>query len=92
MPNVIESDFLAERNNPEWQTRVRNFLSNGTCFFKFQKQNGELREMNCTLSSSVVPAVENPKAPNDKNLTVFDTDVSGWRTIPWEKVISFKVL
>lgn len=92
MPNVIESDFFAERNSQEWQSRVRKFLTNSTCFFKFQKQNGELREMNCTLNPSVVPAVTNPKAPNDKNLTVFDTDVSGWRTIPWDKIISFKVL
>lgn len=89
MPNVTE--FLSERNDSTWQNNVRDLLKKHECKFLFQKSNGELREMVCTLQPAVIPQVDNPRK-NDKNLTVFDVEVSGWRTIPFDRIISFKVL
>ena len=53
MPNVI--NFHPKRNDAEWRTGVRSNLQKFNGKFLFQKADGSLREMTCTLQESIVP-------------------------------------
>lgn len=90
MPNVTE--FHPKRHDAEWQTEVRRLLSIGDCEFNFQKVDGSVRKMVCTLQESVVPETKGGKPKAGDAFTVYDTESSGWRTIKYEKIISFKAI
>lgn len=51
----------------------------------FTKNDGSVREMKCTLKEGVVPKVENPKR-SDTLCTVWDTQISEWRSFKFENV------
>jgi hypothetical protein len=90
MPNVTQ--YLETRNDAEWQEQVHTLLEKTNCKFVFHKANGEIRHMECTLMPQAIPEVTTPRAPNPNIITVFDTQISQWRTINWDRIIGFKVL
>lgn len=65
-------------------------LSRGIVRIVFEKKDGSLREMNATLSQTIVPAYEKKtdkvKAKNDDVLSVFDTDLNEWRSFRIESL------
>ena len=66
-----------------------NELKSGVVTVIFEKVDGRLREMSCTLSEDVVP----PSPPSDKKrktstevLAVWDTEKNGWRSFRFDKI------
>ena len=71
-------------------------LHRGICNVVFEKKDGSVRNMNCTLHPDRLPArqtlneVESATAPqNQSNIRVFDTDLQEWRSFRVESVQSF---
>ena len=53
MPNVIE--FESRRNDDDWRQDVENALSLGYGIFRFQKVDGSIRELMCSLKPELFP-------------------------------------
>ena len=53
MPNVIE--FHEQRNDDDWRNRVQDLLKGGYGQFRFQKVDGSIRELMCTLRPDLFP-------------------------------------
>lgn len=51
----------------------------------FAKVDGTIREMNCTTKEGARPVVEQKK-PNDSLCTVWDVDLSAWRSFKFENI------
>lgn len=65
-------------------------LKQKTMIIKFNKINGEFREMTCTLMETIVPPVSTTQKPRKSStdiLSVWDTNKEGWRSIRWENII-----
>jgi len=92
MVDLVESDFEPRRFDADWRQKIHQYLTAGECQFRFQKQDGTVREMRCTLQESVIPETSGAPKNNPDNLAVFDVEVNGWRTIKFEKIMDFKVL
>lgn len=90
MPNV--TNFHPRRNEHAWQEEVRNYLIRGNGQFRFQKIDGSIREMICTLKETEIPKVANKMERSIDAFTVFDTEAKGWRTVKFDKIIDFKIL
>jgi len=75
---------------------VKSALKTETLSVVFKKVSGEKREMNCTLSESVVPPATKTDPMSQKKIrklneevcSVWDVDNSGWRSFRWDSVIS----
>lgn len=88
MTNVT---FHPERNSPEWQERIEALLTKLDLSIVFQKTDGSLRTMECTLKDSVIPAIQDSrKRKNAGTLTVYDTQKQEWRSMKWDRIVSTK--
>ena len=72
---------------------VKNMLKAGSVRIEFIKANGARREMNATLSESLIvvsPPIEVVKAGKKKSnefaLPVWDVDAVGWRSFRWDSL------
>jgi len=72
-------------------------LCEGVKTVTFEKKNGEIREMPCTLNDEFLPVVpvkvdpdSKPRAVNEAIVSVYATDVNGWRSFRVDSVISIK--
>ena len=95
MPNVEEKEFHPERNNDEWRQSVEGLLQQGNGKFTFQKVDGSVRDMYCTLQPTVLPETVNTELKNNAKpgiLTIWDIEKEGWRSMRYENVIRFKFL
>ncbi len=63
---------------------VFNSLSSGICQIKFEKVNGEIRNMNCTLSESIIPESQFSISFDDYSQTVYDIEKQAWRSFRWD--------
>lgn len=94
MPNVIE--FHPERNDDDWRNRVIDLLKTGNAKFHFQKVDGSLRDMFCTLQPSALPDENyNTELSNQSKpgiLTIWDLEKNAWRSLKFDTVIDFKFL
>lgn len=75
----------------EW---LRGLLRTETVHLTFQKKDGTIREMKCTLSESKLPKLEQGKesrAPNSNSMPVFDLEKNEWRAFRFDSVQSIKV-
>jgi len=85
-------NFHPERNNEAWQGKVVDYLTRYECHVQFEKTDGTVRDMQCTLQESIVPETKGTSKSKPAGvLTVFDTEKQGWRTVKFDKVIDFKV-
>lgn len=85
-------NYHRERNEAAWQGKVLDYLNRYECNVQFEKADGTVRDMKCTLQESIVPETKGTgKAKAPGVLTVFDTEKQGWRTIKFDKVIDFSV-
>lgn len=89
-------EFHPERNTDSFKEELVRFLKRGDVFIEFEKVDGTIRQMTCTLKEGVIPKVELTEAKthtsNPARLVVFDTEKTGWRTVKFDKICSYKVL
>tara|TARA_R110002167_G_scaffold124011_2_gene303227 strand:- start:279 stop:572 length:294 start_codon:yes stop_codon:yes gene_type:complete len=84
--------YHPQRNESNWQGTVVDYLTRYECEVQFEKADGTIRDMQCTLQDSIVPATKGTRATKNSNIiTVFDTKAQGWRTVKFDKIIEFKV-
>jgi hypothetical protein len=84
--------------NTYTREQLTELLHSGKCLVEFNKVNGEMRSMPCTLKSELFnPAVvidpltpEKPKNPDI--LSVWCLDKNAWRSFRVANVISAKVI
>jgi hypothetical protein len=75
------------------------FLHEGVCIVQFEKVNGDMRNMECTLDASLLPTVQEDKTQvagftpnkqvNEKVLAVWDVNAKGWRSFRIDSVKKF---
>jgi hypothetical protein len=72
---------------------ISSVLHKGVATVSFTKVNGDTRIMECTLKADLLPVDDMPvkktdrvKKPNDKVLSVWDTNAKGWRSFRVENV------
>ena len=95
MPNIEEKDFHPKRNDDEWRNQVETLLKSGNAKFTFQKVNGEMRDMFCTLNPAALPESYNSELTSQAKpgvLVVWDLEKDAWRSMRYESVIGFKFL
>lgn len=78
---------------------ILSSLHEGVCEVTFEKTNGELRIMSCTLRQDMIPFVpqeegekKRTKTPNEEVQPVYDVKAPGWRSFRWDSVKEFKKL
>lgn len=89
------------KSSIEWGKKEKNWLKTllreQKVTIEFEKKDGTLRKLFCTLSESKIPAEKMPKgtgkAKNDEILAVFDVENDGWRSFRWDSIkkIEFKL-
>jgi len=65
-------------------------LKNKVSFIKFQKVDGSIRNMICTLDLSMIPKHKHPTTNmeyTDEQIRVFDIVAQGWRSMKVENII-----
>ena len=97
-----ESDDANQAIIRDW---LRSLLQTGPVTVVFTKADGTDREMRCTLSHDLLPAVPAPnkavepetvqeskprKAPDVHSLRVFDLDKNEWRSFRFERLRKVK--
>lgn len=82
--------YHPKRNEQLWRLDLETFLNNHECEVQFEKADGSIRVMKCTLQSNLVPETNSPRKSAER-ITVFDTEVKGWRTIKFDRIISYTV-
>lgn len=79
-----------ETQRAEFRDWLKGMLHTGPVQVTFQKQDGEKRVMNCTLSESIaVPHVKTTERIKEVNLEVcpvWDIDKGAWRSFKYESV------
>lgn len=72
---------------------LRGLLRDGKISVTFEKKDGTIREMNCTLSEQMIPAEKAPKGSgkvqSKEAIAVFDLDAGDWRSFRFESVKTF---
>ena len=77
---------------------LKEQLKNNIGTIKFRKMDQSIREMSCTLSSELLPVMENTKeytpkiktkTDNPNNVRVWDLDKQAWRAFRLDSVIEY---
>jgi len=93
MPNIEEKGYEPRRNDSDYRQEVEGLLKIGYGQFRFHKVDGSVREMNCTLLPEIVPETNTlVERTTGDQVVVFDVDVEGWRTVTYDRVLSWKFL
>ena len=93
MPNIDEKGYEPRRNDDDYRQEVEGLLKIGYGQFRFHKVDGSVREMNCTLKPNVVPTLNTlHERSSVGQVVVYDVDVEGWRTVTYDRVLSWKFL
>lgn len=77
---------------------VKSLLRENKCSVTFEKVNGEIRKMLCTLNSSLIPQEEvevgekRTKVENVDVLPVYDLESNGWRSFRWNSLKEFELV
>jgi len=75
---------------------LQNFLPTNEVLVEFTKKDGTIRKMRCTKNPSLIPVEATPKGTGkqkvDTTVSVYDTEVKGWRSFAKDSLISFTVL
>jgi hypothetical protein len=74
--------------------KIKTQLQTGVALVSFNKKDGTLRSMKCTLQPSLIPQLKpiseskSVDNPNSDCLKVYDLEASGWRSFNMSNVIS----
>ncbi len=66
-----------------------NLLSSSICDVKFQKANGETRDMSCTLLENIIPTVTSQSVFDEHVQAVYDIEKNAWRSFRWDSLKEF---
>lgn len=77
----------------EFKESLQEILRKGECEVVFRKNNGEEREMVCTLHPKYLPVLHeseggSKKPPNPNVVAVWDLDAEAWRSFRIDSLIS----
>jgi hypothetical protein len=81
-----------EKNGPDqdWRSSVRDTLTKGVAHVEFEKNDGQIRHMKCTLDPTVVPPYQElgktTKIPSDDVQAVWDIEKAAWRSFRFDRV------
>jgi hypothetical protein len=78
--------------------RLHKALTEGNVKVNFQKKDGSMREMLCTLDERLIPEDQKPIGPpkNETPMiersacTVYDHEREDWRSFRWESIDKWK--
>jgi hypothetical protein len=87
--------FIEENGKDEaWRDGIRSTLKLRDANVEFEKANGQMRKMLCTLREECTPEYTEKgkpaKRPNDDVIAVWDLDISGWRSFRFDKLTSIE--
>ena len=94
---INKTEISVARMDPDWRDQVRNLLSASEATVVFEKLDGEMRTMRCTLIPEFLPEtpgqVGKSKEKSKDAVAVFDLDKQAWRSFRFDKLIdlSFKL-
>ena len=78
---------------------IQQVLRQGVCELVFTKNNGDERQMTCTLHPNFLPEIEESANPDKKSsndtddtVTVWDVDADGWRRFRIDALTQFPLL
>jgi hypothetical protein len=72
---------------------LRGVLRTNTVHLTFEKKDGTIREMKCTLAESKLPKIEQGKEsrpPNNTSMPVFDLEKNEWRAFRFDSIKTIK--
>lgn len=96
--DVLDFDFdenikcyVMKRRGKLTKSEIVEQLKDSVCSVTFEKVNGEVRKMRCTLQDSVLPKQEgkSKKEQSDEVVSVWDLDKDSWRSFRIDKILSF---
>lgn len=70
-----------------------SMLRDGLCYVEFEKKDGTLREMTCTVNQTHIPSDKIPKETveyTDSVIRVFEVDKEQWRSFRVDSVKKFE--
>jgi hypothetical protein len=77
--------------------QIVSALKSGSCSVTFEKKDGALRKMKCTLNHQIIPKLEiteskekRSRVENPDVLPVYDIEAQGWRSFRWDSLIEFE--
>ena len=79
----------SEEEQGQFRDWLRGLLRTNTVHLTFEKKDGTIREMKCTLSENELPKQEQGKEarkPNDSSMPVFDLDKNEWRAFRFDSI------
>ena len=86
----IESEKLGDFKDEKSKDIVRKALRSQIIKISFEKKDGTIRDMSCTLMESKIPDDKKPKTSNTKQnpsvLPVFDVEKDAWRSFRWDSI------
>ena len=76
-------------------TRVEmlDALRGGICLVEFEKKDGTIREMKCTLNQNIIPMAKMPKegvAYSESTIRVYEPVIDEWRSFRVDSVKKFE--
>jgi hypothetical protein len=83
----------SEKEQELFRDWFRGILRTETLYLTFQKKDGTIREMTCTLSESKLPKQEQgkeSKKSNDLSMPVFDIEKNEWRAFRFDSIKQIK--
>src|SRR5574338_800563 len=86
---VVSLDIDMELTRP----LIKDSLRNGVVKIEFEKANGEIREMHCTLNLDNLiaeeyhPSGNSTRKENPDVQVVFDLDKKEWRSFRWDRLL-----
>lgn len=73
------------------------YLKEGICTVTFEKKDGTIRKMKCTLNKEFIPSLEiheeaqrKKRIENSNVLSIYDVENNEWRSFRLNSVIEFK--
>jgi len=93
----VESSQLGDFKDDKSKEILIKALRSQIVRVSFEKTDGTIRDMSCTLMESKIPDEKKPKSENSKQnlsvLPVFDTEKEAWRSFRWDSIkkIAFDV-
>jgi hypothetical protein len=68
-------------------------LRGGICLVEFEKKDGTIREMRCTLNQNIIPMAKMPKegvAYSESTIRVYEPVIDEWRSFRVDSVKKFE--
>lgn len=86
----VTHEMFGEFKDDESKNILLKALKTQVVRVSFEKTDGTMRDMNCTLMESKIPDDKKPKTENSKQnptvLPVFDVEKDAWRSFRWDSI------